>query len=253
MLLCKYMKNFLKKFLVFLGIIATVSATVNFTTPTPVSAREYGSCSPTFLGMVPWDCNAPEIDSEDNLVKTIATIASNVLTDISVIASFLILLYVIYGGFLYMTSAGDPGKAANGKKTLIHAFIGLAIVISAYTIFSAIRIALAGNITLEDCAWNECADQNKLVTNLIRWLGGIMGVVSAIFILVGAWGYITANGDSGKLQKAKQTILYAIIGLIIFALAQLITAFVSSTLRDANSYVNNSVIANNYKEINKNA
>ena len=247
------MKNFFKKFLVFLGIIATVSATVSFTTPKSAFAREYGSCSPTFLGMVPWDCNAPEISDEDSLVKTIATIASNVLTDISVIASILVLFYVIYGGFLYITSSGDPGKAANGKKTLLHAFIGLAIVASAYTIFSAIRIALATNIALQDCVWNECASPDNLTANLIRWLSGIVGVVSAAFILIGAWGYITANGDPSKLQKAKQTILYAIIGLIIFALAQIITAFVSSTLRDANSYVNNSVIANNYKEININA
>ena len=255
MLLCKYMKNFLKKFLVFLGIIATVSATVNFTNSTPTAAREYGDGSDCvyFLGMTNWDCNAPKIESENDLVESIATIASNILTDISVIASYLVLFYVIYGGFLYMTSAGDPGKAANGKKTLIHAFIGLAIVISAYTIFSAIRIALAGSSArLSDCAMPgaSCANQASLVSNLISWLGGIMGAVSAAFILIGAWGYITAAGDPGKLQKAKQTILYAIIGLVIFALAQIITAFVSNIIRDANSnsYVNNSVIANINKE-----
>ncbi|MBR3252698.1 hypothetical protein IKF84_01330 [Candidatus Saccharibacteria bacterium] len=253
------MKNFFKKFLVFLGIIATVSATVSFAGLTPVSAEEGekridgSSGCPHFLGMTSWDCNVPPIDSEDTLVKSIATIATNILTDISVIASYLVLFYVIYGGFLYITSAGDPGKAANGKKTLVHAFIGLAIVTSAYTIFSAIRIAIATDVALADCVWNECASPNNLVANLINWLSGIVGVVSAAFVLIGAWGYITANGDPSKLQKAKQTILYAIIGLVIFALAQIITGFVSSTLRDANSYVNNSVIANNYKEININA
>lgn len=248
------MKIFLKKFLVFLGIIIAVSATTSFTTKTPVSARSYGSCD-VFLGMVPWDCNAPEINSEDNLVSAIATIASNILTDLSVIASYLVIFYVMYGGFLYIMSSGDPGKAANGKKTLIHAFIGLAIVISAYTIFSSIRIAIAGNITLEDCALSSCADQGSLVSNLIGWISGIIGTVSAIFILVGAWGYITAAGDPGKLQKAKQTILYAVIGLIIFALSQVITAFVSSTVRNANSTsrsINSSVIANINKESHEN-
>ena len=248
------MKAFLKKFLVFLGIIAAVSATTNFTTSTPVSARSYGSCD-VFLGMVPWDCNVPTIDSQGNLITAIATIASNILTDLSVIASYLVIFYVMYGGFLYIMSSGDPGKAANGKKTLIHAFIGLAIVISAYTIFSSIRIAVAGNITLEDCALSSCADQGNLVTNLIGWISGIIGTVSAIFVLVGAWGYITSAGDPGKLQKAKQTILYSVIGLIIFALSQVLTAFVSSTVRNANSAsgsVNNSIIANISKESNEN-
>ena len=248
------MKNFLKKFLFFLGIIAAVSATTNFTTATPVFARDYGSCD-ALLGMVPWDCNAPEINSQDNLVSAIVVIATNVLTDISVLASYLVLFYVMYGGFLYMSSSGDPGKAMSGKKTLIHAFIGLAIVISAYTIFSAIRIAIAGNSGFDNCIGLKdpnidanCANGTNIVANLISWLGGIAGVVSAIFILVGAWGYITAAGDPGKLQKAKQTILYAIIGLVIFALAQIITAFVSQTVRNANAYVNHSTIANLNKE-----
>lgn len=245
------MKIFFKKFLVFLGIVAVISATISFTSSVPTFAdkRIDGTTEcPYFLGMVSWDCNVPKLDNQSNLVSGIATIATNILTDLTVIAAYLILGYVMYGGFLYITSTGDPGKTMNAKKTLIHAFIGLAIVVSAFTIFSAIRIAIAGNRTLEDCAMSTCANQGSLVTNLINWLSGIVGVVSAIFILVGAWGYITAAGDPGKLQKAKQTILYAIIGLIVFALSQLITAFVSSTVRDANSYINTSIIANTNKE-----
>ena len=242
------MKFSLKKILVFLGIVITVSTTTNFLEPTPASAAD---CR-YFLGMTSWDCKTTEINSQDSLKSNIAQIATNVLADISVIASYLILGYVMYGGILYITSSGDANKTANAKKTLLHAFIGLAIVVSAYTIFSGIRIALIGNNALRDCtvANSSCTsnDGNELVTNLIQWLSGIVGVVSAIFILVGAWGYITSAGDPAKLQKAKQTILYAVIGLIVFALAQLITAFVSSTVRDANSYVNNSNIANINKE-----
>ena len=253
------MKNFLKKFLVFLGIIATVSLTTNFTTPAPVSAREYGgsgSCDSTFLGLVPWDCNAPQnIDSQEDLVTTIAAIASNILTDLSIIAAYLILFYVMYGGFLYMTSTGEPGKTATAKKTLTNAFIGLGIVISAYTIFSAIRIAIAGNnASFQDCTISGCVEPTDLVANLIRWLSGIIGVVAAIFVLVGAWGYITANGEPNKLQKAKMTIFYALIGLVVFALSQLISAFVSQAFReandgsDSNSKATYSIIANINKE-----
>ena len=246
------MGNFLKKFAVFIGIITTVSATVSFTTPTPTYADSF-HCE-YFLGMPSWDCGLTDMNNEDDLTSNIAKIASNILTDITIIASYLIIGYVMYGGYLYMFSSGDPSRAMAGKKTLQHAFIGLAIVASAAAIFSGIRIALIGNANLSDCNpvnGNECVDGGTMVTNLIQWFAGMGGVVAAIFVVVGAWGYITAAGDPGKLQKAKTTILYAIIGLIIIALTEVLTAFISSLVRDANttSYTSTSLIADiNNKE-----
>ena len=59
---------------------------------------------------------------KDSIKAGVWTIAANVLTDITVIASYLVLGYVIYGGYLYIFSAGDPGRTAAGRKTLAHAF-----------------------------------------------------------------------------------------------------------------------------------
>lgn len=229
------MKIFLKKIILFLGIIATISATSNLVSTTSTFADEVrldGSACTPFGGLVNWDCGVPKIESEDTLTSGIAQIATNILTDLTVIAAYLVLGYVIYGGYLYMFSSGDPGKAAAGKKTLTQAFIGLAVVLSAYTIFGAIRIALIGN---QAFSFENGVDGGEMVTNLIQWVVGIGGAVAAIFIIVGAAGYITSNGDPGKLQKAKTTILYALIGLAIVALAEILTAFISNLVREANA------------------
>lgn len=249
------MKNFCKKLLVFVGILSTISITISFTNQTPASAA-LDRCNNSFLGLTSWDCNLKEMKSEHDLTDNVVTIASNILTDITVIAAYLVLGYVIYGGYLYMFSSGDPGKAAAGKKTLQHAFIGLAITMSAYTIFSGIRIALIGNNSLGSCditsTGTACVTADAVVTNLIQWIFGMAGVVAAIFIVVGGWGYITAAGDPGKLQKAKTTLLYAIIGITIVALAEFLTAFISSLIRDANetSFKNNQSIAININKEN---
>ena len=244
------MRNFFKKIALLCGILAIVSITFSFTSPTPVSARDIGECD-YLLGMTNWDCHfKSDMSSESDLVNNIATIASNILTDLTVIASYLIIGFVIYGGYLYMFSFGDPGKAANGKKTLTNAFIGLGITISAYTIFSAIRIALIGNTSMDSCgAATTCVDPGTMVINLIQWVAGIGGVVAAIFIVIGGWGYMTSSGDANKLQKAKTTILYAIIGLLIVAFTEVITAFVSSTFQQANevSFRNTDLITTNIK------
>ena len=49
-------------------------------------------------------------------------------------------------------------------------------------------------------------------------------------IIIGGLRYITSNGDSGNVTNAKNTILYAIVGLVIVALAQLIVRFVVQRL-----------------------
>ena len=238
------MKNFCKKFIVFLGIMAAILSTTSLISSTPISAadntRSDGSTCSYLLGMTNWDCGFNQsMSSEQDLTGNIVIIASNVLTDITVIAAYLVIGYVIYGGYLYMFSSGDPGKAAAGKKSLTHAFIGLAIVMSAYAIFSGIRIAIIGNKSFGDCSvtsGTSCIDGGDMVVNLINWFGGIAGVVSAIFLVVGGWGYITSAGDANKLQKAKNTILYSIIGLVIVALSTVLTAFVSNLIRESNNF-----------------
>lgn len=56
----------------------------------------------------------------------------------------------------------------------------------------------------------------------------VVGFISVIMIIVGGLKYITSGGDSGNITGAKNTILYAIIGLVVVALAQIVVRFVLS-------------------------
>ena len=66
-------------------------------------------------------------------------------------------------------------------------------------------------------------------TTISTLLGGVywtVGIIAVIVIIIGALRYASANGDSGIIQSAKNTILYAVIGLIVVISAAGITAFV---------------------------
>ena len=67
---------------------------------------------------------------------------------------------------------------------------------------------------------------NTLIATVINILSLVVGVVAVIMIIVGGLKYITSGGDSGNITGAKNTILYAIIGLVFVALAQVIVRFV---------------------------
>ena len=205
---------------------------------------ELSSSCRYFLGMVSWDCNV-EISDQDSLKTGVWTIAMNVLTDITVIAAYLVIGYVIYGGYLYVFSAGDPGKVATGKKALYHAFLGLAIVLLSNVILNTIRIARGADFSANCVTSNACLDGNTMVTNTIHWVTSVAGIVAAIFVVYGGISYVTSAGEPSKLQKAKQMITYALIGLAIIGLAEIITAFVGNMIRSANttSSVNETIIS----------
>lgn len=67
---------------------------------------------------------------------------------------------------------------------------------------------------------------NGIVTLAINSFSWIVGIISVIMIIIGGLKYIMSGGDSGNVTGAKNTILYAIIGLVVVALAQVIVLFV---------------------------
>lgn len=58
----------------------------------------------------------------------------------------------------------------------------------------------------------------------------VVGITSVIFVIVGAIRYIISNGDSQKVGVAKNTIMYALIGVAVTILARVIILFVIQRL-----------------------
>jgi hypothetical protein len=75
-------------------------------------------------------------------------------------------------------------------------------------------------------AQNSSADLTNTFRFIVNVFSVIVGVIAVVMIIYGGLRYITSGGDSGKITSAKNTIIYAIIGLIIVALAQFIVQFV---------------------------
>lgn len=64
------------------------------------------------------------------------------------------------------------------------------------------------------------------LAGVLTWIYMIMGVLAVVFVIIGGLRYILSNGDSSKLAQAKNTIMYAIIGLVLVILAYAVTQFV---------------------------
>lgn len=74
----------------------------------------------------------------------------------------------------------------------------------------------------------DTGDVNKIIKVVINTFSVVVGVVAVIMIIVAGFKYITSGGDSGSISSAKNTLIYAIVGLVVVALAQGIVRFVLS-------------------------
>lgn len=95
------------------------------------------------------------------------------------------------------------------------------------------------------CNGATSTDLSEIIVNIITGVVGALGIVAAIVIVIGGVNYMTSAGDSGKLQKAKNTILYAVVGLIISVLAFAIVNFVIRNIIEANGSSSDNNTTNN--------
>ena len=71
----------------------------------------------------------------------------------------------------------------------------------------------------------------KQVTNTVLY---IVGIIAVIMLIIGGIRYVISGGDSKKVTDAKNTVLYAIIGLVICFFSYAIVNFVITSLPSTN-------------------
>ena len=81
----------------------------------------------------------------------------------------------------------------------------------------------------------ELVGVDGVFTNITNTILYVVGVISVIMLIYGGLRYVVSGGDSKKVTDAKNTILYAIIGLIIAILSFAIVNFVLNSIGTNNS------------------
>ena len=82
------------------------------------------------------------------------------------------------------------------------------------------------NTTIASCQESGDSSFNNLIQKIINVFSIVVGAVSVIMIIIGGFRYIISGGDSSGVSGAKNTILYAVVGLVIVIFAQVIVRFV---------------------------
>lgn len=74
------------------------------------------------------------------MIQSPQTLISRILPNILSLASILLLIYLIYGGFLYINSNGDQEKVKKSQSMITNALIGFLIIFGSYWIMQALQV-----------------------------------------------------------------------------------------------------------------
>lgn len=77
---------------------------------------------------------------------------------------------------------------------------------------------------------NQIYGPNGILTKVARLMSYVVGAVAIIFIIIGGFKYVQSSGDATNVKNAKDTILFALVGLVVAATAQAIVVFVINRL-----------------------
>lgn len=98
--------------------------------------------------------------------------------------------------------------------------------------FGQVALATAASEIIDgQAATGQDGDLKAFILNITNLLLFVLGAIAVIVIIIGGIKYTTSDGDSAKIKSAKDTILYAIVGIVVALLAYAIVHFVISSIK----------------------
>ncbi|MBI5421819.1 hypothetical protein HZA44_01645 [Candidatus Peregrinibacteria bacterium] len=169
-----------------LGLLSPITAFAQQTTQTPLG----------------------EVSTFGDLVSLIWNYGSQVLIALAV-------LFIVLGAFFYAASMGNEERINQGKQMIFGSLIAVTIVL-----FSGVLIRTLHKPT-EGTAGN-LSDVPTVINNATNILVGSIGTFAVLMMTYAGFLFVTAQGETEKLSKARAAFKTSIIGLVIGAFAYVI-------------------------------
>ncbi|MEX0617220.1 MAG: dockerin type I domain-containing protein [Candidatus Woykebacteria bacterium] len=214
--------------------------------PVADSPSNSGSSTPNIFNQI--------IDPLQGRFNSLGQIASMILPYVFVLGGMISLLFIIWGGFRYMTAQGDPKAIASARGTIVSAVIGLVLLASVFAIMKILEIvfrikvlasasivyaAQGVDIGCEFKLGDRCVRAvfptlGTLLTSVITFALAAAGLVFFAMLLWGGMRYMLSRGDDKIIVESRQTLTNAVIGLLIvissFAIIKLVSIATSANI-----------------------
>ena len=151
-------------------------------------------------------------DKNKALTLYVTQVVLNVIASALTVIGYITLVFVLYGGFQFITGAGAPEKMVNARKTIMNASIGTVIVLSS----SAIIQLLSDNKLFSP---DQYTNVGQIYTALLGVFSYAMGAAAVIVIILSGFTMVTSGDKPDSVKKARNGIMFASIGLVVIFFA----------------------------------
>lgn len=185
-----------------------------------------------FLGFKTWysglqndgDCTiiSPSDTAIGGIQPYILKVIMNVADIIIMVVGYIAFFFVLYGGIQFVISQGNADKMAKARMTIMNALIGIVIASTSVIIvrFSLDGLIGAGNANSSGASFED------VLNGALNIFYFITGAVAVITIIISSFTMVTVGNKADSVAKARNSILYASIGIVIIVFAKTITWFI---------------------------
>lgn len=152
-----------------------------------------------------------------------------------IVAGLVAVLVVVYSGFVYVQSQGQPDRASHAKELIAGALTGLILLFLIRLLLPTLDIGALGGPAYAQSPVDQLSlngtvlpvwTWDRLFKEIIRLLGAVVSVAAFAGIIYSGYMIITAGGDPGQAAKGRSNLLWSILGFIIAITAYTIVTFV---------------------------
>ena len=145
-------------------------------------------------------------------------LVTNIVDLLLYFVTWITMIFLIIGGYLYITASGNPEALERGKKTISGTIVAFIIIIVSKVIVTFVegylkKYSLSTNLT-------------GALASVINMMLYPVGFITALGLIIGGFQYITNQGNPDKIESAKKTILCSSLGLIVIILSWAILSFI---------------------------
>ena len=148
-------------------------------------------------------------------IAVIQSILNVITSYVGIIAAAVIII----AGFYLILGLGNDTSKDTARKIVLYTAIGIVLILLANVIVAFFQGLPTGTDT--------SGIYGSILTILTTFLS-FVGIIAVVVIVIAGIMLLISGGDEGRKDTAKKIIMYAIIGLIIIALASTIVRFVAS-------------------------
>jgi hypothetical protein len=224
--------KFFASLLLYLVITASILSVMQYVDPSVAfSQRTLVEDITTTLGQINQKSQLPTFDTVGHAQSSYEDGASNITSAILFLVDFfkyiigtLAVLILIISGVRFIIAVKKIDEIAESQKESIkYALIGLIIVMLAEPMIKLVFFGEQGEVFRSEADIQQAAERGtQIMEGVYRFMLYFAGALAVLMLVVAGFRRVTSGGNEETITKTNKAIMWAIIGLIVLGLAELV-------------------------------